>query len=700
MLKIDKSIKDNYSNNISNAFKTCERTFDFKEFLEIALKEDANNDYPKEILIPNTLDEMILGNIGSSRTLDLNDPPTYEGLPIWRCSSLKGVKLDPGYLNGDKRFLSKYCLDSSTKAHAIMGGMTGAGKSVAMNAIIMSLCFRYAPWEVKLWMSDSKLTGFKPYGIEHHIPHIKVISATYDTGYLLSMLESFKKDMEMTQSIFGACGVDNIEDFRKKTGLTLPRNILFMDEFQAALATSGRSSNKVVSVIDAIGRLGRATGFHMFLASQEVASDIKSVLGNIATRFCLKSKSEVSTMLLGNTQGFNGSDVGVGRVYVTDDPGPDESNNSKFRIPFMNKTLFSELGKHLDAAGDKIGFREDTNFYNEDELFDDEKLNKLIGNKSNKSSLVLGVPSFINSTPDKFEVDFSCQDYENTFVYAPSASIVYNIFRTFYNNAVYDTNSGTRDHRFYIADKTIIDDLDMSSPGFYAVDYVQDANTPTWNNIRIPFVIRKLILETEDSSFNNPVYDDEETNKLCEDILDPKWITPTTRSRMYYMRRLVQQPRFKDYLNINSSVIGDAEMFMMNTALKGAIVTILQLGSKFLTNKVSLEDFRPCVYHIVGYNKIRGLGRSENTKITNNLRCILDDCNQCNITFVMYATTVSALTPIVEACRFFVLDNAENKSNSFKLNEYPRNVPDKCAVFFDRPNELVRVFKKLKVLGR
>ena len=167
----------------------------------------------------------------------------WEDVPIWFESTMEQAYLRFGYKNLDARYISDVAL-SMECIHGFLGGSSGHGKSVTMNAMICGLCMEYAPWELEIHLSDAKIVEFKKYGVNHRIPHISTIAATSDSDFVVSVLQSAFDKMQMRNKIFGSVGASNLKSFRKKTGLALPRVVIIMDEVESTFKFAGKKALK------------------------------------------------------------------------------------------------------------------------------------------------------------------------------------------------------------------------------------------------------------------------------------------------------------------------------------------------------------------------------------------------------------------------------------------------------------------------
>ena len=272
------------------------------------LEAKVNRQYPYTVKIPRSLDVMLSGDFTPAKEITVKEPIKGPFSNMWFGDSTSGIKLLCGYINGDSRYIFDTELGDAV-VHGIMVGATGQGKSVTLNAIIYNACTLYAPWEMHLTLSDAKIVEFKSIAQNNPMPQIETVAATGDVYYLLSVLEQKVAEMNKLNNVFtkaaNAFGkpCKKIAEFREITGLTLPQNIMIFDEFQTMFTKAGKLSKRITEALDSFARLGRNTGYHLFLTSQELGSDIpKETLNNITFRGAMGCSSAVSELILGNAK--------------------------------------------------------------------------------------------------------------------------------------------------------------------------------------------------------------------------------------------------------------------------------------------------------------------------------------------------------------------------------------------------------------
>lgn len=312
-------------------------------------------------------------------------------VPVWFNSSLKGINLRMGYANLDSATPGAMRLDDST-VHGMLGGATGAGKSVALHTIIASALHEYSPWELECYLLDLKIVELSKYVNRIKTPHVKFVGATGSTEYVMSVLDALKDEMNTRNIIFQACSISNLKEFREKFNLVMPRVVLIVDEFvqlfenlkdaeQAGCTDTEEQKAAINSAISSIARLGRSTGVHMLLSSQNMDGTLDDqTIGQFKGGASVYASAGVSKSLIGNDAAVRIVGKGKGIVTSNKQANDNEQLNVNTRIPFINSEISEE-----DAAAGKLPYLQETlvnlrqladevkwdrpiNFYNENEV--------------------------------------------------------------------------------------------------------------------------------------------------------------------------------------------------------------------------------------------------------------------------------------------------------------------------------------------
>ena len=154
--------------------------------------------------------------------------------------------------------------------HLLIAGATGSGKSVCLNALILSLLYRASPAEVKMIMIDPKMVELSVY---EGIPHLSAPVVT-EPKKAAAVLRAVVAEMEKRYKAFAEKGVRDLARYNRMLGkdeLPMPYVVVIIDELADLMMVAP------VEVEDAICRLAqmaRATGIHLMVATQRPSVDV------------------------------------------------------------------------------------------------------------------------------------------------------------------------------------------------------------------------------------------------------------------------------------------------------------------------------------------------------------------------------------------------------------------------------------------
>jgi S-DNA-T family DNA segregation ATPase FtsK/SpoIIIE len=202
-----------------------------------------------------------------------------------------------------KNIAGKTIIIDLTKApHLLIAGATGAGKSVCMNIIIMSMLYKYSPDQLKLIMVDPKQVEFAAY---QKLPHL-LTPVIFDTEKVALALKWAVREMERRLKILQKAGSRDLLSFNERSiekghpvllddeGQPIPDRmpfiVIIIDELADIMATAK------VDVETSLARLAakaRATGIHVIIATQR--PDVKVITGTIKSNFPVRIAFRVAS---------------------------------------------------------------------------------------------------------------------------------------------------------------------------------------------------------------------------------------------------------------------------------------------------------------------------------------------------------------------------------------------------------------------
>lgn len=187
-----------------------------------------------------------------------------------------------------------YC-DIAKMPHLLIAGTTGSGKSVCLNAMIVSILFRARPDEVKFLMIDPKQVEFSRY---EGIPHLLVPVVT-DPKKASGALGWAVSEMLQRYSKFSEVGVRDIDSYNKYVSKhedmePMPKICIFIDELADLMYAAPK---EVEDSICRLAQMARAAGMHLVIAMQRPSVDVVTGLikANISSRIALTVSSQVDS---------------------------------------------------------------------------------------------------------------------------------------------------------------------------------------------------------------------------------------------------------------------------------------------------------------------------------------------------------------------------------------------------------------------
>ena len=258
--------------------------------------------------------------------------------------------------------------------HLLIAGTTGSGKSVGLNAMILSILFSLRPDQCRFIMIDPKRLELSVYD---EIPHLLTPVVT-DPKKAIFSLKWLVSEMEKRYKIMSKIGVRNIESFNKKineqklngeiivektqTGFdsqtgkpifeekrinfdSLPYIVVIIDEIADLMVVSGKD---VEACIQRLSQMARAAGIHLIVATQRPSTDV--ITGTIKANFSNRISYQVATNIDSRTIiGEQGAEYLLGQGDMLYMSGA--SNIRRIHGPFVSDNEITKVTKFLKSQG-------------------------------------------------------------------------------------------------------------------------------------------------------------------------------------------------------------------------------------------------------------------------------------------------------------------------------------------------------------
>jgi len=224
--------------------------------------------------------------------------------------SMKGIFAEPEFQNSSAPLLLSIGRDVMGKAfyadlarmpHMLVAGATGAGKTISLSSIIMSLLYRNSPQRLRFILVDPKRVEFSVY---QNLPHL-IGPVIHDVNKTLSALKWSVDEMERRFDILSEKGVRNIHEYNDKIAngeKPMPFIVFIIDELADLMASKGK---EIEGGIVKLAQKARAVGIHLILATQRPSVEVITGLikANITARIAFQTVSMVDSRTILDTSG-------------------------------------------------------------------------------------------------------------------------------------------------------------------------------------------------------------------------------------------------------------------------------------------------------------------------------------------------------------------------------------------------------------
>lgn len=250
---------------------------------------------------------------------------------------------------------TNFVADLARMPHLLIAGATGAGKSVALNSILVSLLYKATPDEVKLILIDPKRLEL---GLYADIPHL-LTPIVVDPKRASYALKWAVGEMENRYKHLAAFGVRNISQYNNEVCAAVDRNlaedsdelpkplpyiVVIIDELADLMMVSARD---VEESITRLAQMARAVGIHLVLATQRPSVDVITGLikANFPSRISFRVSSKVDSRTIIDTNGAEGL-LGQGDMLFL---GPGTSRLVRVHGAFVDEKEVKRICDHARA---------------------------------------------------------------------------------------------------------------------------------------------------------------------------------------------------------------------------------------------------------------------------------------------------------------------------------------------------------------
>ena len=247
--------------------------------------------------------------------------------------------------------------DLTRMPHLLVAGTTGSGKSVGVNAMILSLLYQLSPADCRLILIDPKMLELSVY---NGIPHLLTPVVT-DPNKAIAALNWAVGEMETRYRRMSALSVRNIEVYNNRVRnqakaddvLTasgephtpLPHIVIVVDEFADLMAVAGK---EIEFAVQRLAQMARAAGIHLIMATQRPSVDIitGTIKANFPTRISFRVTSRIDSRTILNEQGAEQL-LGQGDMLYAGGSG----QIVRVHGPFVSDEEVEAIATHLRSLG-------------------------------------------------------------------------------------------------------------------------------------------------------------------------------------------------------------------------------------------------------------------------------------------------------------------------------------------------------------
>ncbi|MEA3456734.1 MAG: DNA translocase FtsK [Campylobacterota bacterium] len=237
-----------------------------------------------------------------------------------------------------------FITDLKKLPHVLIAGTTGSGKSVGINAMLLSLLYRNDPDHLKLILIDPKMLEFSIY---NDIPHL-LTPVIIEPKKAISALANMVHEMERRYKLMAENKVKNIDNFNEKMkklgGESMPFIVIVIDELADLMMNGGK---EVEYSIARLAQMARAAGIHLVVATQRPSVDVVTGLikANLPSRLSYRVGQRIDSKVILDAMGAE-SLLGRGDALFTP---PGTTGLVRLHAPWNTEEEIEEVVDFLKA---------------------------------------------------------------------------------------------------------------------------------------------------------------------------------------------------------------------------------------------------------------------------------------------------------------------------------------------------------------
>lgn len=242
-----------------------------------------------------------------------------------------------------------FVTDLKKLPHLLIAGTTGSGKSVGINAMLLSLLYRNSPQTLRLIMIDPKMLEFSIY---NDIPHLLTPVIT-DHKKAVTALANLVSEMERRYKTMANTHTKNIENYNQKAISKnmeiMPYIVVIIDELADLMMVSGKD---VEFYIARLAQMARASGIHLLVATQRPSVNVVTGLikANLPSRISYRVGQKIDSKVILDQMGAE-SLLGRGDMLFTP---PGSPGVIRLHAPFASEEEILKIVDFLKAQGPAV----------------------------------------------------------------------------------------------------------------------------------------------------------------------------------------------------------------------------------------------------------------------------------------------------------------------------------------------------------